>query len=302
MADLDGKVAVITGAGQGLGKVEALEMAKQGARIVANDLGGSPEREEGVHAVVAEIKEMGGEAVAQFGDCASMQNAEALLKTAIDNFGDMNIMVNSAGFCRDGMIFSMSEEEFDSVVRVHLRGHFVNMHQATKFWREKSKADGAPVYGRLISTSSEAFLFGSVGQPNYAAAKAGIVSMTMGAAQAMVKYGVTANVILPRARTAMTLESAAAAYFQPPEGDAFDTFAPENVSPLVTYLASPRAQNISGQLFVVWGKEISLIERPKFGEKFTADDCWTVDGVHDKIAGHFAGLKPVVDGFSVPAQ
>ncbi len=302
MADLDGKVAVITGAGQGLGKVEALEMAKQGARIVANDLGGSPEREEGVHAVVAEIKDMGGEAVAQFGDCASMENAEALLKTAIDNFGDMNIMVNSAGFCRDGMIFSMSEEEFDSVVRVHLRGHFVNMHQATKYWREKSKADGAPVYGRLISTSSEAFLFGSVGQPNYAAAKAGIVSMTMGAAQAMVKYGVTANVILPRARTAMTLESAAAAYFQPPEGDAFDTFAPENVSPLVTYLASPRAQNISGQLFVVWGKEISLIERPKFGEKFTADDAWTVDGVHDKIAGHFADLKPVVDGFSVPAQ
>ncbi len=302
MADLDGKVAVITGAGQGLGKVEALEIAKQGARIVANDLGGSPEREEGVHAVVAEIKAMGGEAVAQFGDCASMQNAEALLKTAIDNFGDMNIMVNSAGFCRDAMIFSMSEEEFDSVVRVHLRGHFVNMHQATKYWREKSKADGAPVYGRLISTSSEAFLFGSVGQPNYAAAKAGIVSMTMGAAQAMIKYGVTANVILPRARTAMTLESAAAQYFQPPEGDAFDTFAPENVSPLVAYLGSPRAQNISGQLFVVWGKEISVIERPRFGEKFTADESWTVDGVHDKIAGHFADLKPVVDGFSVPAQ
>lgn len=302
MTDLDGKVAIVTGAGQGLGRVEALELAGQGARVVVNDLGGSPEREEGVHAVVAEIKDMGGEAVAHFGDCASMQNAAALLKTAVDNFGDMNIMVNNAGFCRDRMIFSMTEEEFDSVVRVHLRGHFVNMQQATNYWREKSKADGAPVYGRLVSTSSEAFLFGSVGQPNYAAAKAGIVAMTMGAAQAMVKYGVTANVIMPRARTAMTLQGPTAAFFQPPEGDEFDNFAPENVSPLVAYLASPRAQNISGQVFVVWGKEITVIERPKFGAKFRSEQAWTVDAVHDRISGHFADLQPVVDGFSVPPQ
>ena len=202
MGDLTGKVAVITGAGRGLGREEAIQLAKQGARVVINDIG-LPDAIEAAQSAVEEIKSFGGEAMAVYGDCADSADAENLLKTTLDSYGDMNIMINNAGFCRDKTIFGMSDEEFDSVVRVHLRGHFVNMRNATKYWREKAKA-GDEVYGRLISTSSEAALYGSAGQPNYAAAKAGIVAMTMGAAQLLIKYGITANVIMPRALTDMT--------------------------------------------------------------------------------------------------
>ena len=208
-ASLDGKVAVITGAAHGLGRVEALELARQGARIVVNDLGtnadGTGRDESAARAVVEEIEKLGGEAVPHFGDVAVWNDAQALIKTAVDAFGDLNILVCNAGFTRDAVIFNMSEDDFDSVVRVHLKGHFAPMKFATIYWREQSKARGGPVYGRMINTSSESFLFGSPGQPNYAAAKAGIVSLTMGTAKVLLKYGVTANVVMPRARTRMTL-------------------------------------------------------------------------------------------------
>ena len=300
---LDGKVAIVTGAARGLGRVEALELARLGARVVVNDLGttadGSGRDESAARGVVEEIQGLGGEAVAHFGDVADWNDARALIKTAVDSFGDLNILVNNAGFTRDQMIFNMSEENFDSVVRVHLKGHFCTMRFATAYWRERSKSRGGPVYGRLISTSSEAFLFGSVGQPNYAAAKAGIVAMTMGAAQAMLKYGVTANAVMPRARTRMTEGGALGAVFAKP-AEGFDTFAPENSAPLVGYLASPKAERISGHVFVIFGKSVTVLGRPSTDTKFESEESWSFEGLHEKLGPHFEKLEPVTDGFSVP--
>ncbi len=303
MGDLSGKVAIVTGAGRGLGREEAMQLARQGARVVINDIK-LPGAEEAAQATVADIKAEGGEAIVVFGDCADSADSDNLFKTALDTYGDINIMVNNAGFCRDKTIFGMSDEEFDSVVRVHLRGHFVNMRNASKYWREKAKA-GEEVYGRLISTSSEAAIFGSAGQPNYAAAKAGIVAMTMGAAQLMIKYGITCNVIMPRARTDMTNTGATAAMFAAPE-DGFDAFNPENVAPLVGYLASPEAGNIAGEVFVVWGGRVNIVQRPSldvFYDNPEGAKKWSVDGLHDSLSDYFnAEHTPVLDGFSVPPQ
>ncbi|MEE8312085.1 MAG: SDR family NAD(P)-dependent oxidoreductase [Candidatus Binatia bacterium] len=300
---LDGKVAVVTGAARGLGRVEALELARNGARVVVNDLGTASDgsgRDEGpARAVVEEIKAMGGEATAHFGDVADWNAAQALIKTAVDTFGDLNILLNNAGFCRDRMLFSMSEEEFDSVIRVHLKGHFCTMRFASEYWRQRSKETGEPVYGRLISTSSEAFIFGSAGQPNYAAAKAGIVAMTMGAAQALQKYGVTANVIMPRARTRMTDTGPVAAIFEKP-AEGFDQFDPVHVGPLVAWLASPKASQVSGYVMIVWGNQIRMLERPNTDTVFETEGTWTVDGVEEKLSGYFADREPIWGGFTVP--
>jgi 3-oxoacyl-[acyl-carrier protein] reductase len=192
----------------------------------------------------------------------------------------------------------MSEEEFDSVLRVHVKGHFCTMRFASAYWRDRAK-QGQGVYGRLISTSSEAFIFGSVGQPNYAAAKAGIVALTMSAAQALQKYGVTANVIMPRARTRMNDSGPLAAMFAKPE-EGFDQFAPEHVSPLVGWLASPLAERVSGQVFVIWGKHITLVTRPGTDTRFETNGVWNVDGVQAQLGPHFEKLEPVTDGFIVP--
>ena len=302
MGDLAGKVAIITGAGRGLGREEALQLARQGARVVINDIG-RPEAQEAAEATAEEIRGFGGEAMTVYGDCADSNDANALFKAALDAWGDVNIMVNNAGFCRDQTIFNMDDEQFDSVVKVHLRGHFVNMRNASAYWRGKAKQDGA-VYGRLISTSSEAAIFGSAGQPNYAAAKAGIVAMTMGAAQLLIKYGVTCNVIMPRARTDMTNQGMTADLFAAPE-EGFDQFDPGNVAPLVGYLASPEAAHISGEVMVVWGNQVDIIERPRFGQKFVSPGGgkWAVDDLHASLSHYFnAEHTPVLDGFSVPPQ
>jgi 3-oxoacyl-[acyl-carrier protein] reductase len=302
MGDLNGKVAIITGAGRGLGREEAMQLARQGARVVINDIG-LPDAREAAEATVEEIKAFGGEAIAVYGDCADSSDAENLLKTTLDTYGDVNIMVNNAGFCRDKTIFGMSDDEFDSVVRVHLRGHFVNMRNVTAYWREKAKA-GEEVYGRLISTSSEAALYGSAGQPNYAAAKAGIIAMTMGAAQLLIKYGITANVIMPRALTDMTAGGQTADMFAAPEDGSFHAFDPANVAPLVGYLASPEAARISGEVFVVWGNEVQVAQRPTLREAFVnpkGAQKWEVEDLHSTMAGHYDdNYMPVWGGFSVP--
>jgi 3-oxoacyl-[acyl-carrier protein] reductase len=301
--ELAGKVAIVTGAGTGLGRLHALELARLGASVVVNDLGvsadGSGRDESKARAVVEEIEKAGGKGAAHFGDVADWKVAEQMIRTAVDTFGDLHILVNNAGFTRDATIFNISEEEFDSVVRVHLKGHFAPSKFACSYWRERSKQQGGPVYGRLVSTASEAWLFGSPGQPNYAAAKAGITSFTMGIAQLMIKYGVTANVVMPRARTRMTLSGPTAPLFEKPEAG-FDTFAPENVVPLFAYLCSPRAARISGELFIVWGKEVKVIGRPETKQTFTSDEVWTVDRVHEQLGPYFEKREPVKDGFTVP--
>ena len=302
MGDLTGKVAVITGAGRGLGREEAMQQAHQGARVVINDIN-LPDAAEAAQATVEEIKAFGGEAIVVLGDCADSNDANTLMKTTLDTYGDLNIMVNNAGFCRDKTIFGMSDDEFDSVVRVHLRGHFVNMRNATAYWRDKAKA-GEEVYGRLVSTSSEAAIYGSAGQPNYAAAKAGIIAMTMGAAQLLTKYGITCNVIMPRALTDMTNSGQTAEMFQPPADGGFHVFDAANVAPLVGYLASPEAGKISGEVLVVWGNEVQVLQRPTLGATFVNPQGakkWQVEDLHTSLAAHYDdNYMSVWGGYSVP--
>jgi 3-oxoacyl-[acyl-carrier protein] reductase len=304
MSVLEGKVAAVTGAARGLGRVEALELARLGARVVVADLGsasdGSGSDKDAAQQVVEEIEAMGGEAVAHYGDAADWNDSKAMIEKAIGTWGDFNILVNNAGFCRDRMIFSMSEEEFDSVIRVHLKGHFVNLRHAAEYWRNRGKS-GEPVYGRIISTSSEAFIFGSVGQPNYAAAKAGIVAMTGSAAHAMAKYGITANTIMPRARTRMTDTGPTAPMFAKPE-DGFDTFAPEHVAPLVGYLASPNSSNSSANVYLVWGKSISILSAPGHQADFENAEAWDYASVDGALTPYLADKQPIADSFIVSAM
>ena len=301
MGNLTDKVAIITGAGQGLGREEALQLARQGARIVINDID-LPKAAEAAQQTVADIKALGGEAIAVLGDCADTVAAGKLFKTALDTFGDVNIMVNNAGYTRDKTIYGMTDDEFDSVVRVHLRGHFVNMRNAAQYWREKAKS--GPVYGRLVSTSSEAMLYASPGQPNYAPAKAGIAALSLGVAALMLKLGVTCNVILPRGRTAMTETMPHAAMFaKPPEG--FDVFDPANVAPLVGYLASPEAGHISGELFVVWGGRVNIVQRPRLDVFYDnpKGGKWDIGDMHATLSQYFDDKhRPVLDGYGVPPQ
>ncbi len=299
MGDLTGKVAIVTGAGAGLGREEALQLARQGARVVVNDI---PAAQEKAQEVVAAVKGLGGEAIATLGDCADTADAGKVFKSALDAFGDVNIVVNNAGFTRDKTLYGMSDDEFDSVVRVHLRGHFVNMRNAAQYWREKGKA--GPVYGRLISTASEAMLFAAPGQPNYGPAKAGIVSLAIGAAALMQKLGVTSNVILPRARTAMTESMPHAHLFAAPK-EGFDVFSPANVAPMVGYLASPEAAHISGEVFVVWGGRVTIVQRPRLDVFYDnpKGGQWDVDGLHATLARYFTPEhRPVVDGYALPPQ
>ncbi|MGH9033904.1 MAG: SDR family NAD(P)-dependent oxidoreductase [Acidimicrobiia bacterium] len=295
---MDGKVAIVTGAGRGLGRAEALELARVGANVVVNDLGRTlhgEQEQSAADAVVEEIAAAGGNAIAHYGDVASWDDADDLVRTAVEHFGRLDILVNNAGFLRDRMIFKMSEAEFDDVIRVHLKGHFCPTRHATAYWRDRSKADDAPVYGRIVNTASEAGLAGSPGQPNYAAAKGGIIQLTLATAQAVARYGVTANAIAPRALTRMTEHLPG---FDATEGD-LDVFAPENVSPLVAYLASPAAAKVSGQVFVVWGRKIDVLAGPGVDRRFETDDRWTPAGVDDALTSFYEVRTPIQDGFRI---
>ncbi|MFF4499513.1 3-oxoacyl-ACP reductase [Streptomyces sp. NPDC001401] len=289
---LEGLSAVVTGAGRGLGRAEALELARLGAAVVVNDFGqpgrdGSGEASAGpAEQVAAEIRAAGGRALAHTGDVADFQQAAELVELAVTEFGKLDILVNNAGILRDRMVFSMTEGEWDSVIRVHLKGHFNTTRFAAAHWRERSKAAGAPVYGRIVNTSSEAFLAGSAGQPNYAAAKGGIVGLTTSTALALAKYGVTANAICPRARTRMT-EDVFAGFEQPADG--LDPLAPEHVAPLVGYLASPAAARVNGQLLVVHGGMVAIVERPRVQAKFDSkQDTFTYDELDAVLTPHYA--------------
>ncbi|MGW6789203.1 3-oxoacyl-ACP reductase [Streptomyces chartreusis] len=289
---LEGLSAVVTGAGRGLGRAEALELARLGAAVVVNDFG-QPGRDGSGDAsaapaeeVAAEIRAAGGKALSHTGDVADFRQAGELIRLAIAEFGKLDVLVNNAGILRDRMVFSMTEEEWDSVIRVHLKGHFNTTHFAAAHWRERSKAAGGAVYGRIVNTSSEAFLAGSAGQPNYAAAKGGIVGLTTSTALALAKYGVTANAICPRARTRMTEDVFAG--LERPEGG-LDPLAPEHVAPLVGYLASPAAARVNGQLLVVHGGMVAVVERPRVAAKFDSkQDTFTYDELDALLTAHYA--------------
>jgi len=258
MTLLDGKVAIITGAGQGLGRSHALELAGLGASIVVNDLGKDADTGEALaDKVVAEIKAAGGDAVAHNQSCSNWDAAKAMVDLAVDTFGRLDILVNNAGILRDRMSFKMSEADWDAVIDVHLKGHFAPTHHAAVYWREQAKA-GNPIAGRIINTSSESGLFGNVGQANYAAAKAGIVGLTLVMARELEKLGVTSNAIAPRAFTAMT-ENLMGPLMAQFEGSDFNPVATENVSSVVAWLASDESAHVNGQTFIVWGDEVQWV-------------------------------------------
>jgi NAD(P)-dependent dehydrogenase (short-subunit alcohol dehydrogenase family) len=271
-----GRVVVVTGAGNGLGRAHALAFAAEGAKVVVNDIGTSREGEGSsagpAQQVVDEITALGGEAVANTDDVADWDGAGRLVQTAIGSFGRMDVLVNNAGFLRDRMLTTMSVEEWDAVIRVHLRGHFCTMRHAASYWREQAKS-GADVDARVINTSSGAGLMGSVGQGNYSAAKAGIVGLTLVAAAEMGRYGVTVNAIAPAARTRMT-EVAMPDMMKAPEAG-FDAMAPDNVSPLVVWLGSVESGDVTGRVFEVEGGVVSVADGWQHGPKVDKGARWS---------------------------
>lgn len=281
---------VITGAGRGIGRGHALEFARQGAKVVVNDIGaeidGSGGSDGPAGDVVDTIRAAGGEAVANGDDVADWDGAEHLVRTAIDTFGGLDVVVNNAGFLRDRMLVSTSEEEWDAVMRVHLKGHFCPARHASAYWREQAKA-GEAVDGRIINTSSGAGLLGSVGQGNYSAAKAGIAALTLVQAAEMGRYGVTANAIAPAARTRMT-EAVFADTMGAPTDGGFDAMAPDNVAPLVVWLGSAGSKGVTGRVFEVEGGIIGVADGWHSGPRVDKGARWDPAEVGEAVAGLLA--------------
>jgi len=284
----EGRVAIVTGAARGIGREHALELARQGAKVVVNDLGveldGSGGGSGPAGEVVDAIRGAGGEAIANGADVADWEQTAELVRQTLDAFGRLDVVVNNAGVVRDRMFVSCSEEEWDAVVRVHLKGHFCLSRHAAEHWRGESKA-GRPVDARIVNTSSGAGLLGSIGQSSYAAAKAGITTLTLIQAAELGRYGITANAIAPSARTRMTEEVFADMMRKPDEG--FDAMSPANVSPVVAWLASAESKDVTGCVFEVAGGEISVADGWRTGPKVDKGARWEPDevggAVHDLL-------------------
>lgn len=272
----DGRVVVVTGAGRGLGRAHALAFAAEGARLVVNDLGvgldGTPGPDGPAAQVVAEIRAAGGEAVAHGGDIATAAGAASLVTTALETYGRLDTLVNNAGFLRDRMLVNLDEDDWDAVLRVHLKGHFLPLKHAAAHWRAETKAGRTPV-ARIVNTSSGAGLLGSVGQGNYSAAKAGIIGLTLVAAAELRRYGVQVNAIAPAARTRMTEQTFAETMAAP--GSGFDAMAPENVSPLVVWLGSAASAGVTGRVFETEGGRITVMEGWRPGPSADKEARWS---------------------------
>ena len=301
MPSLEGKVAIVTGAGRGIGREHALALARGGAHVVVNDLGGSLAGE-GTDAtpaqtVVNEIVAAGGQAVASYDDVSNFGAAEEMIERAVERYGRLDILVNNAGILRDRMLVNMTEDEWDSVIAVHLKGHFAPLRHAASYWRSQAK-EGQELRARVINTSSPSGVFGNVGQANYGAAKAGIAALTMIAAQELVRYGVTVNCIAPNARTRMT-EVTFGEIPVPDEG--FDPMDPANMTPVVVALCADEAQPITGQCFFVYGGAINVLRPWDAGELFAKDERWDADELLEQLLERFpdgaapAGLAPMME-------
>ena len=280
MGALDGRVAIITGAGRGIGREHALLFASEGAKVVVNDLGGamdgSGDDRTPAQQVVDEIKGMGGEAVANADNVADWEGGQRLINSAVEAFGDLHILVNNAGILRDRVLVNMTEEEWDSVIHVHLKGHFVPTRWAATYWREQSKA-GKEVKAAVVNTSSTSGLLGNPGQANYGAAKAGIGAFTIITAQELGRYGVRVNAIAPAARTRMTEATPGLGDIvkAPSDPGKFDVWDPANISPLVAYL-STEACPITGRVFFVQGGRVSSFQNWTQTDSIEKSDRWTV--------------------------
>ncbi len=280
MGALDGRIAIITGAGRGIGREHALLFAAEGAKVVVNDLGGaldgSGDDRTPAQQVADEIVAAGGEAVANADDITDWEGGKHLIDTAVEVFGDVNVLVNNAGILRDRVLVNMSEAEWDAVVQVHLKGHFVPTRHAAAYWREQSKA-GKEVHAAVVNTSSTSGLLGNPGQANYGAAKAGIAAFTVITAEELSRYGVRVNAIAPAARTRMTEQTPGLSDIVqvPSDPSVFDKWDPANISPLVAYLAT-EACPITGRVFFVQGGQVRLFQPWTMTETIEKDDRWTV--------------------------
>jgi NAD(P)-dependent dehydrogenase (short-subunit alcohol dehydrogenase family) len=294
MPSLEGKVAIVTGAGRGIGRAHALALAAAGANVVVNDLGGTLAGEgtdaTPAQSVVNEIVAAGGQAVASYDDVSDFAAAEHMIGRAIGRYGELDILVNNAGILRDRMLVNMAEDEWDAVIAVHLKGHFGPTRHAAAYWRERAKA-GEELRARVINTSSPSGVFGNVGQANYGAAKAAIAGFTLIAAQELQRYGVTVNCLAPNARTRMTEETFGK--LPPPGEGEFDPLDPANMAPLVVALSADEAQGITGQCFFVWGGIINVLRPWDAGELFTSDERWDPDELLAQLRDRFPeGVAP----------
>lgn len=299
-----GRIAVVTGAGRGIGRGEAMELARQGAKVIVNDLGsqadGSSASETPAQLVVDEIRALGGEAEANTDDVATWSGAEALVTQAIDTYGGLDIVVNNAGILRDRMIVNMSEDEWDDVIRVHLKGTFGTARFAGAYWRGRSKA-GEENDARLINTSSASGIYGNTGQANYGAAKAGIASFTIIASKELGRYGVTANAIAPAARTRMTTDRTRERMGTFTD-DEFDPHHPDNLGPLVAWLASPESRGITGRVFNAMGGHIGVSEGWRAGPSVDIDSRWNARELGEVVPQLVADAEPVSDISGHPPQ
>ena len=292
----EGRVAVVTGAGRGIGRGHALELARQGARVVVNDLGaevdGSGASVSAAQQVVDEIRAAGGEAVAHGEDVSTAAGADSLVQTALDTFGALHAVLNNAGILRDKMIVNLTDEDWDAVLGVHLRSTFLTTRAAARMWRERSKA-GDENDARVINTSSVSGLFGNVGQSNYGAAKAGIAAFTIIAAMELGRYGVTVNALSPSARTRMITPRGQERMAAPEEG--FDAYAPDNVAPLAAWLASPHSAGVTGRVFNVHGGRISVLEGWHEGPTVDKKERWEPGELTEVVPGLVEQAAPNVD-------
>ncbi|HEX3841634.1 MAG TPA: SDR family oxidoreductase [Acidimicrobiales bacterium] len=280
MGALEGRVAIITGAGRGIGREHALLFASEGAKVVVNDLGGAPdgsgEDMSSAQLVVDEITSAGGQAVANTDDITDWEGGKRLIEAAVDAFGNLHVLVNNAGILRDRVLVNMSEEDWDSVIKVHLKGHFVPLRHAAAFWRQQTK-DGIEVKASVINTSSTSGLLGNPGQTNYGTAKAGIAALTIIAAEELGRYGIRVNAIAPAARTRLTEQTPGLSEIvqAPADASVFDSWDPSNVSPLVAYLATENAPG-TGQVFLVQGGQVRLFQPWTMTDTLEKNDRWTV--------------------------